>query len=285
MLIADFGYGLLIVLLALYFLKKFKEQGQDLTTIWLFLYLGSGATIWGWLSGNCFGRNWLSEYYPIPFPWLADHHNLQFLCFAIGTTHLSIAHIWKGLADFPKKTFLSEIGWVCILWSMFFLICTLVLGMVYDHSVILLLVLGSGLVIAFSSPQSSHWQSIYLGLGQWLMNIINMFGDIISYIRLFAIGLATVAVADAFNGLAMPMFDSSALSFIIGIFILILGHGLNLLLAAMAVIVHGVRLNVLEFSRHLNMEWKGEPYRPFQYKNIVSRKTHIEELTHGSQII
>ncbi|MFH1569084.1 MAG: V-type ATP synthase subunit I, partial [Gemmatimonadota bacterium] len=63
--------------------------------------------------------------------------------------------------------------------------------------------------------------------------------------------------------MAAPMFDG-VLSGFIGAVVLFLGHGLNIILGAMAVIVHGIRLNMLEFSGHLGMQWSGRPYKPFK---------------------
>ena len=86
--------------------------------------------------------------------------------------------------------------------------------------------------------------------------------DIVSYIRLYAVGTASVAVAMAFNEMAAPMF-SSILSGLLGAIILFLGHALNIVLATMGVVVHGVRLNLLEFASHVGMQWTGTPYQPF----------------------
>ena len=87
--------------------------------------------------------------------------------------------------------------------------------------------------------------------------------DIISYIRLFAVGLATVEIAKSFNGMAADM-GSSVVGIVGAIIILALGHSLNLAMGALSVVVHGVRLNMLEFSGHLGMEWTGVEYNPLR---------------------
>ena len=96
------------------------------------------------------------------------------------------------------------------------------------------------------------------------MHIVNSFTDVVSYIRLFAVGAATVAVADAFNQMASGVGGNSIVAGFAAALILLFGHTLNILLGAMAILVHGVRLNVLEFSSHLNMEWSGMEYSPFK---------------------
>jgi len=89
---------------------------------------------------------------------------------------------------------------------------------------------------------------------------------VVSYIRLFAVGLATVAIADAFNNIAANLGWSSLITGFFAALILLFGHTLNMLLGGMAILVHGVRLNVLEFSSHLGMEWAGYKYTPFKGK-------------------
>lgn len=60
---------------------------------------------------------------------------------------------------------------------------------------------------------------------------------------------------------------STVASGIGAVIILILGHGLNMILAGMAVIVHGVRLNMLEYAGHAGVEFSGNEYNPFKLKN------------------
>jgi V/A-type H+-transporting ATPase subunit I len=95
------------------------------------------------------------------------------------------------------------------------------------------------------------------------LSSISAFADIISYIRLFAVGLAGIEIAKSFNGIAAG-FGTNVGGLIIGAFILLFGHALNMAMGALSVVVHGVRLNMLEFSGHLGMEWSGKPYKPFK---------------------
>ncbi|MBW6458803.1 MAG: ATPase, partial [FCB group bacterium] len=100
------------------------------------------------------------------------------------------------------------------------------------------------------------------GLFNTFLDGISSFSNIISYIRLFAVGMATVAIASSFNGIAAQMSQGPA---IIGaIIILLIGHGLNIIMALLSVVVHGIRLNVLEFSGQLGLEWTGYKYQPFK---------------------
>jgi V/A-type H+-transporting ATPase subunit I len=124
---------------------------------------------------------------------------------------------------------------------------------------------GLGLVVIFSEQEGKFFKGVLKGLGglfPTFLDSIGAFADIISYIRLFAVGLATVEIAKAFNAMASDM-GASVVGFIGAILVLLIGHGLNLAMGAMSVVVHGVRLNMLEFSGHLGMEWSGVAYTPF----------------------
>jgi V/A-type H+/Na+-transporting ATPase subunit I len=140
----------------------------------------------------------------------------------------------------------------------------LVLGDPLPQGVTTLLVAGPALVALFSKPDRNPLKAVGGGLGNLAMNAVRTFTDIVSYIRLFAVGLATVAVADTFNGMALAWGFDNPLTGLLAALILVVGHLFNMVLAAMAILVHGVRLNVLEFSSHMDLEWAGIPYQPFQ---------------------
>jgi len=153
---------------------------------------------------------------------------------------------------------------VCMLWAAYFLARMLILGEIFPESGKYLFICGASLVILCTNPTKNIFKTIGSGIGGLLLNVINAFTDTVSYIRLFAVGAATVAVADAFNQMALGIGYGDIISGFFTALVLIFGHTLNILLGAMAVLVHGVRLNVLEFSSHLNMEWSGVEYKPFR---------------------
>ena len=95
-----------------------------------------------------------------------------------------------------------------------------------------------------------------------MLGVVNVFSDIVSYIRLWAVGLAGAAISNTVNTLAGPILGHAIL-FIAAIVLLGFGHGLNMILNLLSVIVHGVRLNTLEFSQHLGVSWSGKKYQPF----------------------
>ncbi|MDP8264441.1 MAG: hypothetical protein P9M12_03050 [Candidatus Aceula lacicola] len=263
-LIGDAGYGVIFFLGTLFAHIKLNQKMKDKAPLFLMYVLSTCAIVWGLLTGTIFGQAWIKGIFNPLLPWLNNAQNMQMLCFLIGAIHLSIAHIWKTILKIPSLCALSEIGWISILWGMFFVAKMLILGDPLPQAGKLMLLAGSTLVVFFSQPKKNIFKTVGLGLGELLMSIVNMFTDIVSYIRLFAVGLATVAVADAFNQMAFGIGFNSFLAGLATAMILVLGHLLNIALGAMAILVHGIRLNVLEFSSHLNMEWAGMAYNPFR---------------------
>ncbi|MCA9409469.1 MAG: hypothetical protein KC733_12320, partial [Candidatus Omnitrophica bacterium] len=250
MLVGDAGYGVVIAFGAAIVHFKMAKKIKS-STIFHLVYLLCGCTVlWGILTGVYFGQQWLPKNIQPALPWLADIKNLQMLCFLIGAIHLSIAHIWRGINKLPSLAILSDVGWLMLVWVMYCLANMLVLGNPLLPIAKYLLMAGISFVVLFSKPNTNPLKAIGPGLGDLLLNIINTFTDVVSYIRLYAVGLATVAVADAAN--SMGIFGALPL------------HALNIVLAAMAILVHGLRLNVLEFSGHLGMEWAGIKYNPFK---------------------
>lgn len=268
MLIGDAAYGVIFLLINMFAHIKLRKNFKDRSIFYL-MYVLSGCTIvWGLLTGVMFGQAWLAPLAVKPLvPWLAEMNNMIFLCFSIAAVHLSIAHLWRIILKFPSLTWLAEAGWLSLVWTMFFVANMFVLNKPFPAFGLVLLYAGMALVVFFTAPNRNPLKAIGPGLGSLAMNFINSFTDVVSYIRLFAVGLATVAVADAFNEMALSIGFNGVVSGFFTALILLLGHGLNMILAGLAVLVHGIRLNVLEFSGHLNLEWGGFKYQPFKKIN------------------
>ena len=257
-LIGDAGYGALVsigMLVYQYKLRKTHRLTPELNTRFQLGYLLCGCVIlWGVLSGTYFGQGWLGGAVKPLVPWVNNERNFQLLCFLIGAVHLTIAHGWRVLQRIPSLVALAEAGWVLIIWAMFFIARMLILGYPLPAAAKGLFGLGIFMILFFTKPQRNLVKAAMAGLGNLALNIVNSFTDVVSYIRLYAVGLATVAVADAAN--AMPNIIGT-----VGL------HVVNLILAMLALMVHGVRLNTLEFSGHLGLEWAGFGYEPFKKMN------------------
>jgi len=264
MIIGDAGYGLLFLFLTAYAHKKMGKKIHDKTAFFLLYVLSSCTILWGLLTGTFFGQEWNLKAGLKPLvPALTDTKVLQAFCFFLGALHLTLAHLWRALRQFPALTAGAEIGWIAVIWAAFFLAKTLVLGDMFPFFGKWLIIGGVTLVIFFSSPQRNILKTIAKGIASVALSLVNNFTDVVSYIRLFAVGLATVAIADTVNTLAV---SAGGGNWLISAPILLLGHTINFVLGPVGVLVHGVRLNVLEFSSHIGVTWSGAKYQPLKEK-------------------
>ena len=268
MLIGDAGYGLVYGLLNFWLHKKLGRKMKDQSVFFLFYILSFCAIIWGFLTGTFFGQAWLLNLGIKPLvPALTDTTFIQGLCFLIGAVHLSLAHGWKAILKAPALKALAELGWICVIWAVYFLAKNLILGESFPALGSGLIITGLVLVLFFTSPQRNIFKTIGSGLGTIALSLVNNFTDVVSYIRLFAVGLAGVAIADAFNAMAAGIVKKGdLLTIIAAALVVIFGHALNIILGPMSVLVHGVRLNVLEFCGHAGVTWNGFDYKPFGRK-------------------
>jgi V/A-type H+-transporting ATPase subunit I len=174
------------------------------------------------------------------------------------------------LRERPRIRAFADLGWLAVVFGVYFLVLNVVLDaeqFPIPQFAIYSVAAGVGLVLI--TNQQEEGSNFFVGIGRGLANIIptalssiNVFSDTVSYIRLYAVGLASIEIAKSFNAMAGSI-GSGVGGIIAAALILALGHTLNLAMGALSVVVHGVRLNVLEFSGHLGMEWTGIPYRPF----------------------
>ncbi len=280
MIISDAGYGLLLFTTAIVLTVSFRKQRKTVGPPILLLYVLSLATVfWGSVTGVWFGYEPLSETAflgALVVPALNNFEavsteNLLFICFTLAAMQLSVAHLWNTIDELRgshKLKALGELGWLSVVLAVY----NLVLNLVVNEEVYPLLdatpiAAGVGVVavILFSNQEGNFFRGVAKGLSvpnliQTALSSINAFADTVSYIRLFAVGLASVEIAIAANELAIGTGNPVAM-----IIILLIGHSLNVAMGGMSVLVHGIRLNMLEFSGHLGMEWSGSEYKPFQY--------------------
>ncbi|MFC1498305.1 V-type ATP synthase subunit I [Verrucomicrobiota bacterium] len=267
MLIGDAGYGLLFLVITI--LARIKNKKAPFYPFALFGILSIATIIWGVMTVNYFGIS--PEYMPqwirsLSVGWLIDDElgqkHLMKLCFLIGSVHLTIAHAWNAIVLFPNKKWIAQIGWIGIVWFMFYTALNMVVGEPYPSWTFGLLIGGLLAVILFMTERKDFKKEI-VNHFMLPLSVVSCFVDIISYIRLFAVGMASAAVAQSFNNMAMGLGVSKIWTIPIIAVILLIGHGLNILLCALGILVHGVRLNTLEFSVHKGLEWTGIKYKPF----------------------
>ncbi|MEI6645622.1 MAG: hypothetical protein WCP12_06260 [bacterium] len=267
MLVGDGGYGFIILGLALWGRAKVKANPVARAPFTLLTVFSVGTIIWGALSNTWFGThpvvlsNTVSRW--LTLPGGKGDGNMMLICFTLGVIHLSIARAWNAIVLFPDTKFLAQVGWIGVIWFMYFLSGSIV-G-VLPMPLAMKIVFGvSILLIILFMLKKNELKSGAADLGLLPLNIISCLGDVISYVRLFAVGLAGVKVAENFNEMALSLDLPIYLKIIPVALILILGHALNFAMAGLSVLVHAVRLNTLEFSNHKGIAWAGIPFTPFR---------------------
>jgi V/A-type H+-transporting ATPase subunit I len=273
MILGDAGYGLL--LLATTFVASRCFPAIPRRTLPLFYLLSAATVIWGAMNGLWFGVPQLAELpglrglvVPSLDAFVTDNEaTLIWLCLTLGAIHLTLAHLWAAWRHRSLQS-LADLGWMLVVWAAYVAAVWVLVGEGQWSVAIMLAAGGLVGVVLFGEQTGGNFAR---GVGRGLLNLplnlltaISSFSDMVSYLRLFAIGLATKEVAVAFNQLALEVGFDGVVAALGAALLVLLGHSVNLLLGALGVIVHGLRLNLLEFSRHLNVTWSGIPYEPFR---------------------
>jgi len=261
MLVGDGAYGLIFLFGTLAMRKKLPRSWFILLTVF------SVATVaWGLLSNTWFGANIPACANWPTVQWLSDpsYKNMMLLCFTIGASHLTVARLWNAVCKAPDSTALAELGWAGVV-VMMYLVTNSIVGIFPGVPAwgMWLGIISILLVFCFS-VKPSELKTRGAELGMLPLNIMSALGDIISYVRLFAVGLASVKVAENFNSMATGLDLPLWLKVVPMVAILVIGHGLNLAMAGLSILVHAVRLNTLEFSNHKGVSWSGYAFRPFR---------------------
>ena len=284
MIIGDGGYGVLILLGTIALHVKQKK----ITNVTFLLYVLSIATvIWGALTGTWFG---MESAMKVPFlkalvfPSIATYpeyfgltanasqNAIMKFSFSIGAVQMALGSILAIKKKLPAKdlSWVADAGWTIAVIAMYLLALNLVIHEDIDLKPVFTLIgVAFVLVVLFGgmSPDKSFGEGLKAGLGgafTQFLNTISCFGNVMSYIRLFAVGMAGVAISQSFNGIAAGMHGPMM---IVGVVVVLVGHALNIVMCFLSVVVHGVRLNVLECSGQAGLEWTGIPYEPFKKVN------------------
>ena len=298
----DGGYGLLICGIAAAMMIKNRKEKQAIAPIaWLLLLFGAVTVVWGTVTCSWFGLapevlpEWLRKlsvpvlsnvysdkiWYPF---WtggeagLTTSQNVQIFCFTIALIHLLIAHISGARGNRGSLKILGDIGSILELIGMYYVVLSMVVnGAVFGLDLVVsgipvgtisisLVIIGFAVNFIFGNYEKSILQSVLDSLKDivsMLLGVVNVFSDIVSYIRLWAVGLAGAAISSTVNEMVSPLLGHF-IFIIFAVVVLVFGHGLNMILNVLSVIVHGIRLNTLEFSTHIGLSWSGHKYEPFE---------------------
>ncbi|HRZ98771.1 MAG TPA: V-type ATPase 116kDa subunit family protein [Paludibacter sp.] len=278
--LGDAGYGFILVLVAIFARSKVKPSLKPILS--LLAWLGGATVILGTISGTFFGYNLLES----EIPWLEsikkfmlNPDQLFYTALIIGVVQIMFGMIIKAVGKmrrFGLADSLSTWGWI-------------------------IAILGCGGTYLFSSyggiqPEIAKWAYIISGgIGGLLIFVLNdikrnplinigaglwdtynmatgLLGDVLSYIRLFALGISGAVMGFVFNDLAIQLSgDIPVVSPIIMIVIMLIGHSINIFMSGLSAFVHPMRLTFVEFYKNSGFEGGGKKYKPFaQYKEEES---------------
>jgi V/A-type H+-transporting ATPase subunit I len=257
--LGDAGYGVLMIA-ASYVMRRWlvrKIAGMKLVAN-MTLLLGAATIVWGAITGSFFGvpfeeRSW------IPLDITQKHGepmHLFRIAIGLGVIHLTIALLMALLTAGSWGRRLAKLGVVMALWAGVFGVLRLPYWWV-------LMSLGIALIIGFSAEVKNPLQR--LGLGLWsVYGLTGLLGDVMSYARLFGLGLATAAIASVVNVLAGQVREAVPVAgYLLAVMVLLVGHGFNFAMGIVSALVHPARLHAVEAFPKC-VELTGAPYKPLQ---------------------
>jgi V/A-type H+/Na+-transporting ATPase subunit I len=268
--LGDAGYGLLFLIGAGIYKLKAKESFKPLLS--LAQWLGLATVIFGLLSGTFFGINLIET----EIPFLTGYQDLFFnpdkmfnLALVVGFIQIVFGLIVKTANQMKQNGWvygLSSIGWIIVLLGSVMYVLLTNIGILPSNKVMLYIILGIGgfFILFFSNPKANIFSRIGTGIWDIYSTVTGVFGDLLSYIRLFALGLSSAILGFVINDIGIQILGSAP---IIGpiffVIFLLLGHTLNILISSLGSFVHPMRLTFVEFYKNAGFKGGGKAYRPF----------------------
>ena len=269
----DAGYGLLLIALG-FGLKKVLGDISPLV-----ITLGVATTVIGFLFHTFFSMDiaqW-QVFEPIKGIFLPSkimgYDGTMVLSLIVGVVHLSLAMIIKTIMATKQKGFVNSLGtWG---WPLLVVggaaIGTFALLGVIDKGVTKIAIITVGVLSALgifilNDPHRNVFANIGSGLWETYNGITGLLGDVLSYLRLYALGLAGAMLGKAFNDIGLMVLGDgrNIAMWVFFIIIILLGHTLNIAMAALGAFVHPLRLNFLEFFKNSGYEATGRNFNPLK---------------------
>ena len=282
MCVGDAGYGLLLVLLGIYLKKKLSKSMAGMMN--LLITLGVATTIVGAVFNTFFGVSLTSLDLPqwmdsliISGKWDGTAYDkTMVIALLVGMFHICFALTVKAIGSTVRygfKNSLSDWGWWLLVGGSVVVATLNYLGVI-DMEVSKMAFIGIGGVSAIGIYLLNNIRrNIFVNVGAGLWDTYNMatglMGDLLSYLRLYALGLAGGMLGGVFNTLGMQLRDTMG-DFLFGIpgwicfgLIFVAGHGLNIALSCLSGYVHSIRLTFVEYFKNSGYDGKGTAYKPF----------------------
>ena len=284
MCMGDAGYGIVLMLFGLALNRGWVKIGMFDGLGTIISILGAGTLVVGAALGTFFGMpilnliepgTGLAGYYEfvggniatpmgeLPFQML--------LALGIGIFHICLAMVIKAVGYTQRLGFKENIatwGWVLLIVGGL-IVALLGVGSILSAAaikwaIIVIGVLSALAIYIFNTPGRNPLMNVGAGLWDTYNMATGILGDVLSYIRLFALGLAGGMLGAAFNDLALMVKGDGIVTWIPFILILLFGHVLNVLMSALGSFVHPLRLTFVEYFKNAGYEGKGSKYNPLK---------------------
>ena len=281
MCMGDCGYGILLMIIGMLIAKKklniemFDGLGPIITV------LGVGTTVVGFFLGTFMGIDlYNAEWMPqalksVMIKGEVMGYDIQMvLALCIGVFHICLAMVVKAICytkQFGFKENIATWGWTLLIVGG---LLVAILGMtvlpaaVFKWAIIAVGTVSALAIYIFNTPGRNPLINIGAGLWETYNMATGILGDVLSYIRLYALGLAGGMLGAAFNNLGLMVMggttEGATWQWLPFVLILVLGHVLNLAMSALGAFVHPLRLSFVEYFKNAGYEGKGALYQPFK---------------------
>lgn len=271
--LGDSGYGLFMLLAVTVYRLVAKNISASMKPILtLVQLLGASTMVCGLLTGTCFGFNLYDIQLPL-FQSLKeaislDNQQMFNLSLILGGVQIIFGMILKAVnqtIQFGFKYAVATIGWLFILVST--AIAFAAPGFMPMGGTVHMVFLAIGVLMAYlyNSPGKNVFVNIGLGLWDSYNMATGLLGDVLSYVRLFALGLSGGILASVFNSLAVGMSPDNVIAGpIVMVLIFVIGHAINMFMNVLGAMVHPMRLTFVEFFKNSGYEGGGKEYKPFK---------------------
>lgn len=271
--LGDSGYGLFLFTGVTAYRLIAKNISSSMKSILSLVQILAVSTFFcGMLTGTFFGAN----FYNLPWPFLKsmkeaifmDNNDMFQLSLILGAIQILFGMILKAvnqIIQFGFKYAVATVGWIILLLSMAAsVLLPDVLPMGGTPHLVVMGIAGV-MIFLFNSPGKNIFLNIGLGLWDSYNMATGLLGDVLSYVRLFALGLSGGILAGVFNSLAVGMSPDNVIAGpIVMVLIFVIGHAINIFMNVLGAMVHPMRLTFVEFFKNSGYEGGGKEYKPFK---------------------
>ena len=270
--LGDSGYGLFLLLGVTLYRLLAKNIGQTMKPILSLVQLLAASTFFcGMLTGTFFGAN----FYDLDWPFIQrmkqaiamDNNDMFQLSLLLGVIQILFGMILKAVnqaIQFGFKYAVGTIGWIILLVSVGLAAVLPAVFPMGGTAHLVILAIAGAMILFYNSPDKNLFINFGLGLWDSYNMVTGLLGDILSYVRLFALGLSGGILASVFNSLAVGMSPDNVIAGpIVMVLIFVIGHSINIFMNVLGAMVHPMRLTFVEFFKNSGYEGGGKEYKPF----------------------